>query len=61
MDIERQLDIVEDWLGRDMTTEEEAVARQMLVVKGSQFGGSNSPGYVALYLDMHRKAGTKAA
>ena len=61
MDVERQLDIVEDWLGRDMTSEEERIARDMLAAPTTKFGGSNSPGFVAMKLDIRRKAGEKVA
>lgn len=59
MTLDEKFQLIEDWLERPMTEEENLIATRMLTEECSQFGGSNSPVVVARYLEMQRVAGNK--
>jgi hypothetical protein len=61
MGVEEKLDIIEAYMGREITQEEEATARDMLAKPTTPFGGSNSPPYIARILTMRRAAEKKTA
>ena len=56
---EDKFKLIEDWLGRSMTAKEREIAKEMLDMPTSQFGGSYSAGVIARRLDMLSKAGKK--
>jgi hypothetical protein len=56
--IEEQLAIVSEWVG-PLTEEEEQRARGMLETKGTMFGGSMRPPFVARWIEMQRKNGER--
>jgi hypothetical protein len=56
MELEQKLRVVFDCLGSPLTDEEEKIARRMLESPLRQYGSDNAPVYVAMYLEMLRKA-----